>query len=106
MNNLVRSIMMVTMVVLAFAGGVFVTLRAAEPTSEVPAAAQPAPPTAGDKSAPGTKPPSTKPPSTKPPSTKPPSTKPRARAPIVDEPTVAPDSQDSADNSVSFPADI
>jgi hypothetical protein len=101
MNNLVRSIMMVTMVVLAFAGGVFVTLRAAEPTSEVPAAAQPAPPTAGDKSAPGTKPPSTKPPSTKPPSTKP-----RARAPIVDEPTVAPDSQDSADNSVSFPADI
>jgi outer membrane biosynthesis protein TonB len=96
MNNLVRSIMMVTMVVLAFAGGVFVTLRAAEPTSEVPAAAQPAPPTAGDKSAPGTKPPSTKPPSTKP----------RARAPIVDEPTVAPDSQDSADNSVSFPADI
>jgi outer membrane biosynthesis protein TonB len=96
MNNLVRSIMVVTMVVLAFAGGVFVTLRAAEPTSEVPAAAQPAPPTAGDKSAPGTKPPSTKPPSTKP----------RARAPIVDEPTVAPDSQDSADNSVSFPADI
>jgi len=96
MNNLVRSIMMVTMVVLAFAGGVFVTLRAAEPTSEAPAAAQPAAPTAGDKSAPGTKPPSTKPPSTKP----------RARAPIVDEPTVAPDSQDSADNSVSFPADI
>jgi hypothetical protein len=100
MNNLVRSIMMVTMVVLAFVGGVFVTLRAAEPTPRAPETAQGAvragdapkstTPAAGAKSAPNAKPPAAA----------------ASAAPIEDEPTVAPDSQESADNSVTFPADI
>jgi len=99
MNNLVRSIMMVTLVALAFVGGVFVTQRATEPT-EARGAAQAAAPAgktpqqttqaAGAKSTPSAKP----------------GTSAQSEAPIQDEPTVAPDSQESADNSVTFPADI
>jgi len=100
MNNLVRSMMMVIMVALAFAGGVFVTLRAAEPTPRAAEATkgsaragdapQPTTPNSNAKATPNAKRAAAA----------------AADAPIEDEPTIAPDSKESADNSVTFPADI
>jgi len=113
MNNLVRSTVMVTLLALAIAGGVFVTLRAAEPTSGPPAAGQtasrrgnaPAVPAAPKPAIPAgsAQQPAASAKAT--PKAKPPGAA-ASDAPIEDEPTVAPDSQESADNSVTFPADI
>ena len=76
------------------AGGAVMSLRAAEqkPAPAAAAKAQSAtPPVAAKPAAPAQKPPAGAP---------------EEDATIKDDPTVAPDSQESADNSVSFPADI
>ncbi|HEY4213241.1 MAG TPA: hypothetical protein VGM84_17305 [Steroidobacteraceae bacterium] len=74
------------------AGGAAMSLRAAE-QKPVPAA----------KAAPASQPTAAKPAA---PAQKPPAGAPEEDATIKDDPTVAPDPQQSADSSVSFPADI
>jgi hypothetical protein len=85
---------------LLFFGAAFVTLRAAEQATNQPArlavpfsasaaaasAAPPAPPTSSSKH--------------------PPPSTPEESATIADDPTIAPDPAQSADNDVSFPTDI
>jgi hypothetical protein len=90
MRTLRRSTWILTSSVLLFAGAAVVTLRAAEP-APARAAAQPvAPKPTLPKAAvpaPGTSP------------------VPEESATIRDDPTIAPDPKQSADNDISFPAD-
>jgi type IV secretory pathway VirB10-like protein len=103
MNNLVRSIMMVTLAALALVGAAFVT-RGAQPNPGASAAPQAAPqPAAPSGRAPQPTAPAGSAKAT--PAAKQPAAA-ASEAPIQDEPTVAPDSQQSEDNSVTFPADI
>lgn len=85
-------VMALSVVGIIGAGAAVMSLRAAEQKPVPAAKAQPAPQPAPAKPAA--------------PAQKPPAGAPEEDATIKDDPTVAPDSQESADNSVSFPADI
>jgi hypothetical protein len=83
-----RSLWLMPLAALVFFGAAFVTLRAAEQVT-----AQAAPPATLAKP-------------TLPPPSHPAPSAPEESATIADDPTTAPDPSQSADNTVSFPADI
>jgi hypothetical protein len=83
-----RSLWLMPLAGLVFFGAAFVTLRAAEQ-----ATARAAPPATLAKPTP-------------PPPSHPAPSAPEESATIADDPTTAPDPAQSADNTVSFPADI
>ncbi len=104
MNRSKRTILTIGLIGVLGMGAAIVSLRAAEqkaaPTAAQTAATAPAarPPAADAPAAPSTAKPA--------PQAKPPASAPEESATIKDDPTVAPDPQESADNSVTFPADI
>ncbi len=129
-NSYWQSIRWSTLLGVLCVSAVFVTLRAAEQPKDAPAAPSAAPVSAAHTPAsPGSVPPATTaanpasvrppapvspPPTLASPGSVPPATTPANPAPsapeesatIRDDPTVAPDPRENADNSVTFPADI
>jgi hypothetical protein len=90
-----RSIWFTAMSALLFFGAAFVTLRAATGPANgasMVTVASPAPPVGTSNAVP--------------PVTHPPPSAAEESATITDDPTIAPDPAESADHSVSFPADI
>jgi hypothetical protein len=115
-----RSIWFMPLTALLFFGAAFVTLRAAGQAAErspipasAPAASATATHTLAPSSAAATSPaaandfaPSSAKLATPAPPSHPPPSAPEESATITDDPTTAPDAAQSADNNVSFPADI
>lgn len=99
-NSYWQSIRWSTLLGVLCVSAVFVTLRAAEQPKDAPAAPSAAPVSAAHTPAsPGSVPPATTPANPAP-------SAPEESATIRDDPTVAPDPRENADNSVTFPADI
>ena len=101
MKDLRRSILMLTLLTGLCAALAVMALRAAAQSvmTRPPAVAAPSAASADASPAPAT---STAPP-TSPPAATPPAS---ASGPIRDEPDIAPDKKESADNNISFPVDI
>jgi hypothetical protein len=76
------------------------------PTTAVPVAPTSTSPAAAPRASPPTAPVSPAEARGTSPALRPPASAPEETATIHDDPTVAPDSQDSADNAVTFPSDI
>lgn len=97
MNKSSRSLWLMACGSLLFLAAAFMTLRAAEQATKFPVLTHAS---SALLAAPG----STAPPSVPP--SRPPPSAPEESATIKDDPTIAPDPAESADNTVSFPTDI